>query len=152
MIDIRDGGLNDERVRALLSVHVARCRVESPPESTHALDLSGLRAAGVSFWAAWDGQDLLGVGALAPVEPGHGEVKSMHTAEAARCRGVGTLMLGHIVAEAARCGYRRLSLETGSMNYFAAARAMYRRNGFRDCGPFGKYVEDPNSVFMTMTP
>ena len=150
MIDIREGDLQDSRILALLGLHLARCRAESPPESTHALDVSGLQGKGIGFWAGWAGEDLLAVGALAELAPDHGEVKSMHTAEAARRRGVARLMLDHIVAEARARGYRRLSLETGSMDYFAPARAMYRRHGFRDCAPFGRYVEDPNSVFMTM--
>ena len=150
MIDIREGDLHDSRILALLGIHLARCRAESPAESTHAQDGSGLQGKGLGCWAAWAGEDLLAVGALAELAPDHGEVKSMHTAEAARRRGVARLMLDHIVAEARARGYRRLSLETGSMDYFAPARAMYRRHGFRDCAHFGRYVEDPNSVFMTM--
>ena len=150
MIDIREGDLHDSRILALLGIHLARCRAESPPESTHALDMSGLQGKGIGFWAAWAGEDLLAVGARAELAPDPGAVTSVHTAEAARRRGVARLMLDHIVAEARARGYRRLSLETGSMDYFAPARAMYRRHGFRDCAPFGRYVEDPNSVFMTM--
>jgi putative acetyltransferase len=150
MIDIRNGELSDPRIIALLRAHLDRCRAESPPESTHALDLSGLRGAGIGFWAAWQADVLLGIGALAEVSAGHGEVKSMHTAAPARRQGIGSLMLGHIVDQAKARGYSRLSLETGSMDYFAPARAMYRRHGFQPCPPFGKYVEDPHSLFMTM--
>jgi putative acetyltransferase len=150
MIDIRDGDLADARIIALLQAHLARCRAESPPESTHALDVSGLRQPGIGFWAAWEGEILLGVGALAELAPDHGEVKSMHTSATARRRGVARLMLGHILASATARGYRRVSLETGSMDYFAPARALYRSRGFRECAPFGQYVEDPNSLFMTL--
>ena len=151
MIDIKAGDLGDERILGLIAVHLGRCRAESPPCSVHALDVSALQGPGIGFWAAWDSDSLLAVGALAEVEPGHGELKSMHTAEAARRRGVGSLMLGHLVGEARSRGYSRLSLETGSMDYFAPARAMYRRHGFEECGPFGTYAPDPNSLFMTMT-
>jgi putative acetyltransferase len=92
----------------------------------------------------------VGVGALKPLDPGHGEIKSMHTAEAARGRGVGSALLRQIMAEARAAGLRRLSLETGSWPYFLPARALYARHGFVECGPFGDYREDPNSIFMTI--
>lgn len=147
---IVEGGLDDPRVVALLEVHLRRAREETAPGSAHALDLSGLRAPGVTFWSAWEGDTLVGVGALKVLDAGHGEVKSMHTAEAARGRGVGSAMLAHIVAAARERGMARLSLETGSWPYFAPARALYARHGFTECGPFGDYREDPNSVFMTL--
>lgn len=147
---IVEGGLDDPRVVALLEVHLRRAREETAPGSAHALDLSGLRAPGVTFWSAWEGDTLVGVGALKVLDAGHGEVKSMHTAEAARGRGVGSAMLAHIVAAARERGMARLSLETGSWPYFAPARALYARHGFTECGPFGDYREDLNSVFMTL--
>jgi putative acetyltransferase len=150
MIDIRPGNLDDPRILALLDVHLALARAVSPPESTHTFDAGGLSGPGISFWAAWDGDALLGFGALAELAPDHGEVKSMHVAEVARGRGVGGAILRFIQREAQARGYRRLSLETGAMDYFAPARAMYRRHGFRDCDPFGRYRPDQNSQFMTM--
>ena len=147
---IVEGGLDDPKVVALLRLHLARARAETAPGSAHALDLSGLRAAGVSFWSAWEGEDLVGVGALKRLSAEHGEIKSMHTAESARGRGVGSAMVRTILAEAGARGMRRLSLETGSWPYFLPARALYARHGFVECGPFGDYREDPNSVFMTL--
>jgi putative acetyltransferase len=147
---IVDGGLDDARVVALLEQHVARARAETAPGSAHALDLSGLRAPDVSFWSAWEGEELVGVGALKRLSAEHGEIKSMYTAEAARGRGVGSALVRHIVRQARERGMRRLSLETGSWPYFLPARALYARHGFVECGPFGDYREDPNSVFMTM--
>ena len=147
---IVEGGLDDPRVVDLLHLHVTRARAETARGSAHALDLEGLRAPEVTFWSAWDGDALVGVGALKRLEAGHGEVKSMHTAEAARGRGVGSAMLAHIVAAARASGMSRVSLETGSWPYFAAARAMYARHGFVECAPFGDYRADPNSVFMTL--
>ena len=149
-MQIMEGGLDDPRVVALLHVHLSRARAETAPGSAHALDLSGLRAPEVSFWSAWEGEELLGVGALKRLDAEHGEVKSMHTAEAARGRGVASALLREILAAGRRRGMRRLSLETGSWAYFLPARALYARHGFVECGPFGDYREDPNSVFMTL--
>lgn len=150
---ITEGGLDDPRVIALLDTHLARARAATAPGSAHALDHSALRAPDVAFWSAWadDARELLvGVGALRHLSAAHGEVKSMHTAEAARGRGVGAAILRHIIAAARARGMARLSLETGSWPYFAPARALYARHGFVECPPFGDYGPDPNSVFMTL--
>ena len=114
------------------------------------LDLDALRSPAITFWSAWDGASLLGCAALKELDPSHGEVKSMHTAIQHRGRGVGRRLLEHIVDEGRSRGYRRLSLETGSMEAFAPARALYSRFGFVACEPFGDYRLDPNSVFMTL--
>jgi putative acetyltransferase len=147
---IEDGGLDDPRVIGLLQHHVARARAETAPGSAHALDLAELRGPEVRFWSAWVGDELVGVGALKRLDAEHGEIKSMHTAEAARGRGVGSALLRHIMAEARAAGMGRLSLETGSWPYFLPARALYARHGFVECGPFGDYRDDPNSIFMTI--
>ena len=147
---IVDGGLDDPRVVALLQLHLTRARAETARGSAHALDLTALRAPEVSFWSVWESDELLAVGALKQLSAEHGEVKSMHTAEAARGRGVGSALVRHIMAEARTRGMRRLSLETGSWPYFLPARALYARHGFVECGPFGDYRDDPNSVFMTI--
>jgi putative acetyltransferase len=147
---IVEGGLDDPPVVALLHTHLSRARAETARGSAHALDLSGLRAPDVTFWSAWEGDVVVGVGALKRLSAEHGEVKSMHTAEAARGRGVGSAMLRHIMEAARARAMSRLSLETGSWPYFVPARALYARHGFVECGPFGEYREDPNSVFMTV--
>jgi putative acetyltransferase len=149
-MQIVEGGLDDPRVVALLHTHVTRARAETARGSAHALDVSGLRAPDVTFWSAWEGEAVVGVGALKQLSADHGEIKSMHTAEAARGRGVGSALLRQIVAAARARGMTRLSLETGSWPYFLPARALYARHGFVDCGAFGEYREDPNSVFMTL--
>jgi len=140
----------DTAVVDLLDEHVSQLRSISPPESTHALDLDRLRAPGVTFWVARDGDEVLGCGALTAVEPGHGEVKSMRTAPTAKSRGVGRAVLGEILAEARRRRLARVSLETGSDDFFAPARALYAAHGFTECGPFGSYGLDPHSTFMTL--
>ncbi|HTO40138.1 MAG TPA: GNAT family N-acetyltransferase [Rhizomicrobium sp.] len=147
---IEDGGLCDPLVIALLQTHVTRARAETAVGSAHALDLSGLAAPGISFWTIWEDDALLGCGALKVLAADHGEVKSMHTAEFARGRGVGGRMLRHIMDVARTRGMARLSLETGSWDYFASARALYARHGFVTCEAFAPYVADPNSVFMTV--
>jgi len=147
---IAEGGLDDPRVIALLDLHVARAWAETARGSAHALDLPGLKAPEMTFWSVWEGETLVGVGALKQLGADHGEVKSMHTAEAMRGRGVGSALLCHMIASARARGMVRLSLETGSWPYFASARAFYARHGFVECPPFGDYRPDPNSVFMTL--
>ena len=149
-MQIADGGLDDPGVRALLAHHFTTARAQTAPGSAHALDLSGLRSPDIQFWAVWDADRVVGIGALKRLSDSHGEVKSMHTDQTYRRRGVGTAMLRHIVARARDMGLARLSLETGSWAYFAPARELYRRHGFVECPPFGAYAPDPNSVFMTL--
>jgi len=115
----------------------------------HALAIEGLRSPHVTFWSVWEGEDLVGCGALKELSADAGEIKSMRTAEAHRGRGVASRMLEHIVEEARRRRYRHLHLDTGSFAEFAPARALYERFGFTYRGPFGSYRDDPNSVFMT---
>ena len=138
-------------VRALLVRHFELMRATSPEESCHVMDPGTLLDRGVTLFAAREGDTVLGVGALAVIGPGHGELKSMHTAAEARGRGVARAVLGALIGAAQEQGLTRLSLETGSMPEFAAARALYETEGFDMCPPFGDYVEDPLSVFMTRT-
>jgi putative acetyltransferase len=151
MMQITQGDLDDPRVIALVKTHLAGARAETAPESAHALDIAELKAPDISFWTIWDDESLLAIGALKQLPSGHCEVKSMHTAESARGKGLGRAMLRHIVANARARGASRLSLETGSWEYFRPARALYASHGFVECPPFGDYVEDPNSVFMTLS-
>jgi putative acetyltransferase len=134
----------------LLHAHLARAAAETAPGSAHALDLSALKAPEVTFWSAWEGETLAGVAALKRLGADHGEVKSMHTAEAMRRRGVATALLRHVIAAARARAMARVSLETGSWPFFAPARALYARHGFVECAPFGDYRPDRNSVFMTL--
>jgi putative acetyltransferase len=142
--------LRDPAVVALLEEHLADMRLHSPPESVHALDLDGLRAPSVTFWSVWRGDALVGCCALNELDALHGELKSMRSATAHRGTGVGAWMLAQLLDEARRRGYRRLSLETGSMAAFEPARRLYAGRGFRDCPPFADYLPDPYSRFMTL--
>lgn len=148
-MEFRLDDLSGKEIRELLREHLASALEHSPPESVHALDVDGLRQPGVTFWSAWREGELLGCCALKELEPGHGEVKSMRTVGAWQRRGVGARLLQHLLDESARRGYRRLSLETGSMAAFAPARNLYARFGFAPCPPFGDYREDPYSMFMS---
>jgi len=150
MLRIIPGDLDDPRVIQLLNTHVTTARAQTARGSAHALDLSALQAPDIHFWAAWDGEELLAIGALRRLGAALGEVKSMHTTPNARRRGAGSAMLRHIIDAATAMGMSRLALETGAWDYFIPARAFYRRHGFVECKPFGDYVEDPNSVFMTL--
>jgi putative acetyltransferase len=148
---IRLDDLTGPEIRALLEEHLRHMHELSPPESVHALDLSGLQRPEVRFWTCWDGDDLLGCGALKELGGAHGEIKSMRTANAHRRRGVARAVLAHILADARERSFERLSLETGSQPGFEPARKLYERFGFRYCGPFADYTDDPNSTFMTLT-
>lgn len=139
-------------VRGLLDEHLSEMHATSPPESVHALDHSALLAPSITFWTARDETGaLLGCVALSELTPAHGEVKSMRTAAPARGRGVGAALVRHVLAEARTRGYTRLSLETGTQEFFAPARRLYARHGFTKCGPFADYRPDPFSTFMTLT-
>ena len=137
-------------ITALLEQHLDEMRSISPPESKHALDVESLRAKEVTFWTVRDEHDaLMGCGALSVINDTHAEIKSMRTDLAHRRKGVAAALLERIIEHAHEHGITRVSLETGSQNHFAPARALYARFGFEPCQPFGSYVEDPNSVFMT---
>jgi putative acetyltransferase len=148
-IEIDD--LSRDPVRALLADHLADMHATSPPGSVHALDLTGLTDPAVTVWTLWDGPAVLGCAALKDLPGGvEGEVKSMRTAAAARGRGVATPLLEHPLEQARHRGYRRLSLETGTQDFFAPARRLYARYGFVPCGPFAAYTDDPNSAYLTL--
>jgi putative acetyltransferase len=148
-IEIRIDDLAGCEIQGLLAEHVREMYALSPPESVHALDAQALRRPDVTFWTAWRGNLLLGCGALKEIESRHGEIKSMRTAAAHRREGVARAMLEHIIGEARRRGYVRVSLETGSMAAFTPARRLYESFGFTYCRPFAQYRPDRNSVFLT---
>lgn len=131
-------------------MHVVRARAETGRGSAHALDLSGLRGPGIGFWTVWEHEEPVGTGALKDLGDGEFELKSMYTAERCRRKGVGSALLAHLIAVCQRRGARRISLETGSWEYFRPAVALYRKHGFVDCPPFADYVPDPNSIFLTL--
>ena len=148
-MEIKLDDLSGPEIRALLEEHLRNMYSISPPESVHALDLDALRRPEISLWTVWSEGQLLGCGALKELDAQHGEIKSMRTAMAHRRKGVAKAVLTHVLEEARKRKYARLSLETGSEPEFEPARRLYESFGFEYCGPFEGYVEDPNSVFMT---
>jgi putative acetyltransferase len=151
MFDIREDDLEGEAVRRLLALHLAGMLAASPPEFSFALDLSGLKAPGMTVWSAWDGEALAGIGALKMLGDGSGEVKSMRTAPAHLRRGVAAQLLEHIIGEARRRGLKRLSLETGSTAEFEPALALYRKRGFALGEPFADYQPSAFNQFLHLT-
>lgn len=146
---IFEGELDYSDVRALLTQHFAEMRAGSPPEACHVLPVDGLKDPSIQFFSLREGGMLLGCGALKQLDPGHGEIKSMRTADAALGRGIGKAMLDHLVAVAKGQGMTRLSLETGSTEQFAAACRLYEKDGFERCGRFGGYADTPFTRFYT---
>jgi putative acetyltransferase len=133
----------------LFDRHTADMHADTPPESIHMMDKSALADPGIRFFVLRDGGEPLAMGAVKRLDAGQGEIKSMHVLAEARGRGLSKVMLDHLLAEARKDGLGRLSLETGSQPMFQPARRLYERAGFAECPPFGDYVEDPNSVYMT---
>jgi putative acetyltransferase len=148
-MEIRIDDLSSPEVAELLNEHLRDMYAVSPPESVHALDLDKLRQPEITFWSVWDGEQLMGCGALKDLGDGHGEIKSMRSDNRFRGRGAGKKMIEHILQVAQERDFSRLSLETGPQEFFAPARSLYERHGFEYCGPFADYEEDPYSVFMT---
>jgi putative acetyltransferase len=148
-LTIKVDDLSGSEVAELLRDHLREMALHSPPESIHALDLEALRRPEITFWSVWYEGQLVGCGALKQLDLDHAEIKSMRTVPVHRGRGIGKIILRHIVSEAENRGYRRLSLETGSMAAFEPARQLYSSFGFTYCEPFADYKLDPHSVFMT---
>jgi len=148
LMNIKIDDLKGSEIHKLLQEHLQSMRLHSPPESIHALDIEALRKPEITFWTVWESGELLGCGALKELDSQHAEIKSMRTSAAHLRKGVAKNLLNHILEEAKRRGYSRLSLETGSMEAFEPARKLYANFGFTYCEPFADYVEDPNSVFM----
>jgi putative acetyltransferase len=148
-MEIKKDDLTGSEVAALIGEHLHSMTLHSPPESTHALNLEGLKKPEITFWSAWERDELVGCGALKELNAQHGEIKSMRTSSLHLRKGVAKRLLAHIIEEAKRRGYQRLSLETGSMEAFEPAQRLYASFGFQYCEPFSDYIEDPNSVFMT---
>ncbi|HWA40093.1 MAG TPA: GNAT family N-acetyltransferase [Gemmatimonadales bacterium] len=149
-MEIRIDPLTDGRVIALLEEHLAHMQEITPAEHVFALDVERLRGPGITFYTVWEGETLLGCGALKELSATEGEVKSMRTPRAARRQGAGRAVLLHILEESRRRGYRRVYLETGTHPEFGASHALYRSVGFVGCGAFGGYRESADNTFMVL--
>ena len=150
MMDIRVDDLRGTDIAALLEEHLDDMYATSPPECVFALDIEKLRDPSITFWTIWDDDVLAGCIALKALSATHGEIKSMRTPRTMRNKGAGKALLAHLLGEARSRDLTRISLETGSQDFFAPARALYARHGFVVCGPFSGYALDPHSVFMTL--
>lgn len=150
MFQIKIDDLSGKEIFSLLQEHLKDMKANSPPESKHALDLDGLRDPTVKFWTIWDGKELAGCGAFKILDSGHAEIKSMRTSNQYQNKGVASKLLIHIIEQAKLLGLKKLSLETGSMDYFIPAHGLYKKHGFSFCGPFSNYIADPNSKFMSL--
>jgi len=148
-MQIKVDDLNGGEVIALLEEHLADMYATSPPESVHALDISALKDPAITFYSCWKNNSLLGCAALREIDENHAELKSMRTTTKARNLGVASALMQHLLKVATARQYRKMSLETGSMDFFKPARALYKKFGFNYCGPFGDYQLDDNSRFMT---
>lgn len=148
-VEVRKASPTDPAIAFLIDRHLTLMRASSPACSIHAMEAEDLAGAGAAFFAVFDGEDVVGMGALKRISAGHGELKSMHVVEERRGEGLADAILARLLEEANIEGLSRVSLETGSQDAFRAARAFYARHGFEFCAPFEGYVEDPNSVFMT---
>jgi len=138
-----------EDVRSLLQTHLDFCHEVTPPEHSYALGVEKLRSPDIRVFTAREDEVLLGVGALKTLDPHHGELKSMHTAKAARGKGVGSGMVRHIIAYAKSLGMERVSLETGRHKPYLPARILYKNLGFEECPAFGEYELSEFNVCMT---
>lgn len=143
--------LSGAEIAVFLAEHVAEMLSVTPPESKHALDLEGLRRPDITFWSVLAGATLVGCGATKALDSSHAEIKSMRTAPAHQKRGIASMLLAHIMVVSTGSGFRRLSLETGSGEFFRPARRLYLRHGFAYCAPFADYGADPRSVHLTRT-
>ncbi|BFM50703.1 GNAT family N-acetyltransferase [Marinomonas sp. THO17] len=150
-MDIRLDDLNGAEIKRLLQEHLDDMYDASPAKSVHALDLSALKQADIRLWTVWQNDQLLGCGALKTHNSEEGEIKSMRTTNAARNKGVASTLLQYILGDAKQQGLTKISLETGTQDFFAPARALYKKHGFAECGPFADYQPDPYSVFMSKT-
>jgi putative acetyltransferase len=146
---IVEDDLTGDDIAGLLRYHLDEMHHFSPPCIVHAMPIERLREPDVSFWSAWDGDRLAACGALKQLDARHGEIKSMRAAPGYRGKGAGREILRHLLAEAKARGYGRVSLETGSTEHFLPARGLYAAHGFTECGPFGAYMENPFSIFMS---
>lgn len=149
IMKIKVDDLSGPKIAEFLEEHINEMKSVSPPESKHALDLAGLQQPEITFWTVWDEDRLVGCGALKELEADQAEIKSMRTAAVCRGKGIASMLLQHMLNEAKRRGYQRVSLETGSMPFFQPARRLYAKYGFENCAPFSSYQEDPNSIFMS---
>ena len=150
MLKSIEGNFDNIEVHELLVKHFIELRSVSPKGSTHVLDIAGLKSSSIKFWSLWEGDTLMGVGALKFLNKAHGEFKSIRVNDKFRNKGYGLEIINHLVNEARKLDIKQLSLETGAGNFFLYARKLFTKCGFKTCDPFAHYEKDVNSVYMSM--
>ena len=145
-----EGNFSNSKVDELLKKHFIELRSVSPADSCHVLDIDGLKVSNIKFWSLWDNDKLIGCGALKFLEEGHGELKSIRVAESFRNKGYGIKVIQHLILEAKKLNIKKISLETGAGKFFLPARKLFEKCGFKNCKPFDKYKENPDSCYMCL--
>ena len=150
MLKSIEGNFDNPEVHEFLTKHFIELRSVSPEDSCHVLDIAGLKDSSIKFWSLWDGNNLMGSGALKFLDKEHGEFKSIRVSDKFRGKGNGSKVINHLINEAKKLNIKRLSLETGAGDFFLAARKLFLKCGFETCEPFSNYKDNINSVYMTM--
>ena len=150
MLKSIEGNFDNSEVHELLTKHFIELRSASPEDSCHVLDIAGLKDPSIKFWSLWDGNNLMGSGALKFLDKEHGEFKSIRVSDKFRGKGNGSKVINHLINEAKKLNIKRLSLETGAGDFFLAARKLFLKCGFETCEPFSNYKDNINSVYMSM--
>ena len=149
MFKIIEGNFDHPEVNELLKKHFIELRAASPEESTHVLDIDGLKTPSIKFWSLWENNRLLGCGALKFLDKEHGEFKSIRIHDDFRNQGNGIKVIKHLIDEAKKLKIKRISLETGAGKFFDPARKLFKKCNFTPCKPFAHYKEDVNSIYLT---
>ena len=150
MLKSIEGNFDNIEVHDLLVKHFIELRSVSPKGSAHVLDIAGLKVSSIKFWSLWEGDELLGIGAIKFLNKKHGEFKSIRVNDKFRAQGCGLEIINHLIDEARKLNIQQLSLETGAGNFFVNARKLFAKSGFKTCDPFSHYEKDVNSVYMSM--
>ena len=145
-----EGNFDNPEVNELLNKHFIELRSVSPAGSTHVLDIDGLKDPSIKFWSLWENNKLIGCGALKFLEKDHGEFKSIRVADEFRKKGIGERIINHLIEEAKKLEISKLSIETGAGEFFAPARKLFNKFGFKKSEPFAHYKVDPNSCYFTL--
>ena len=145
-----EGNFDNEEVDELLNKHFIELKSVSPEGSTHVLDIPGLKVPSIKFWSLWENEQIIGCGALKFLDENHGEFKSIRIADSFRKNGLGVKIIDHLINEAKKLNIKKISIETGSGDFFLSARKLFQKCGFKSCKPFAHYKEDPNSCYFTL--
>ena len=149
MLKSIEGNFDHPEVNELLTKHFIELRKASPEGSAHVLDIPGLKVNSIKFWSLWNKDYLVGCGALKFLNKNHGEFKSIRVHDKFRKKGNGIKVINHLIYEAEKLEIKRLSIETGTGEFFVPARRLFDKCGFKPCPPFAHYKEDINSLYLT---